>query len=154
MTDWIFRSLIGSRIRPQRRGMEQSYFQSLDGMRLFFHRECWHFFFFFEWKFLRVILEDSSIHSVEHLEILQFISFILSVHLLLCAVDHLLPENSGKLVFRVLGYLIYISPGAFRAQSHHGSVINTRRTSKPCVQQNLSKANPHGRCIMNAEISI
>lgn len=34
-----------------------------------FHRECWHFFFF-EWKFLRVILEDSSIHSVEHLEIL------------------------------------------------------------------------------------
>ena len=70
MTDWIFRSLLGSKIRPQRRGMEQSYFQSLDGMRLSFIGSVGIFFFFFEWKFLRVILEDSSIHSVEHLEIL------------------------------------------------------------------------------------
>ena len=36
MTDWIFKSLLGSKIRPQRRGMEQGYFQSLDGMRLSF----------------------------------------------------------------------------------------------------------------------
>lgn len=48
--------------------MEQSYFQSLDGMRLSFIGSVG--IFFFEWKFLRVILEDSSIHSVEHLEIL------------------------------------------------------------------------------------
>ena len=51
--------------------MEQSYFQSLDGMQLSFIGSVGiFFFFFFEWKFLRVILEDSSIHSVEHLEIL------------------------------------------------------------------------------------
>lgn len=47
--------------------MEQGYFQSLDGMQLF-HRECWQFFL--EWKFLRVILEDSSLRSVEYLDIL------------------------------------------------------------------------------------
>lgn len=152
MTDWIFKSLLGSKIRPQRRGMEQGYFQSLDGMQLF-HRECWQFFL--EWKFLRVILEDSSLRSVEYLDILQFIliSFILSVHLQQIIYSQRILANQYS---QLLGYLIYISPGAFiseaRVQSHHCSVINTRTTSKPCVQQNLSEASPHGRWIMNAEI--
>lgn len=33
MTDEIFKSLLGSKILPQRRGMEQGDFQSLDGIQ-------------------------------------------------------------------------------------------------------------------------
>ena len=36
MTDWIFKSLLGSKILPQKRGMEQGYFQSLDGIPISF----------------------------------------------------------------------------------------------------------------------
>lgn len=51
MTGWIFKSLLGSKILPHRRGMEQGYFQSLDGIPIFFAGTV-DFFFFLEWKLL------------------------------------------------------------------------------------------------------
>lgn len=45
MTDWISASLLGSKIVPQRRGMEHIYFQSLDGILNFFAGSVDFFFF-------------------------------------------------------------------------------------------------------------
>lgn len=99
MTDWIFKSLLGSKIRPQRRGMEQGYFQSLDGMQLF-HRECWQFF-------LGVEVFKSYLRRFKPTQCRVSRHFVVYSYFLhpICpsAVDHLLPENSGKLVFLALG---------------------------------------------------